>query len=176
MASTPSNPNPVHELLDRLERWLRRNRPHFIKSLPPGAAQAQLNELQAKLGLPLPEELRTLLAWHNGQGEDFIGRFEQDWLLMSCEQIVAAKGDLDHDAASTGWNPAWIPFLDNDAGDFLCLDTSQAKAPVRGFWLGQKEHEIEAPCLTDWLADFVENVEKGNYEEEPERGSFLRRS
>jgi cell wall assembly regulator SMI1 len=127
-----------------------------------------------ELNLTLPADLRELLSWHDGQGEDFIGRFEQDWLLMSCQQIIAAKGDLDHDAATTGWNSAWIPFLDNDAGDFLCLDSSKPRAPVRGFWLGEKEHQIVAPSLTDWLADFVNNVEKGNYEEEPERGSFLR--
>jgi cell wall assembly regulator SMI1 len=169
-----SNSKTISDLLKRLENWLKKNRPHFLKGLSPGATSFQLDGLQAELNLKLPVELRSFLSWHDGQGEEFIGCFEQDWLLMSCEQIMAAKGDLDHDAPSTGWNPAWIPFLDNNAGDFLCLDTSQAKAPVRAFWLGEKEHEVVAPSLTDWLADFVENVEKGNYQEDPERGSFLR--
>ena len=165
----------MRHLLDRLESWLKTHRPRFLRGLAPGASKTQLEGLQMELNLTLPADLRELLSWHDGQGDDFIGRFEQDWLLMSCDQILTAKGDLDHDAASTGWNAAWIPFLDNDAGDFLCLDTSQPKAPVRGFWLGEKEHQIVAPSLADWLANFVENMEKGNYEEEPERGSFLRR-
>jgi cell wall assembly regulator SMI1 len=167
---------PIPDLLPRLENWLKKHRPRFLEGLPPGASEVQLDSVQRERNLTLPAELRQFLSWHDGQGEDFIGRFEQDWLLMSCEEIMAAKGELDHDAAATGWNSAWIPFLDNDAGDFLCLDTSQANAPVRSFWLGAKEHKIVAPSLRDWLADFVANVEKGNYEEDPERGSFLRRS
>jgi cell wall assembly regulator SMI1 len=171
----PTNPNPIPDLLDRLERWLKKNRPHYLKDLPRGASDIQLAGLETELNLRLPADLRGFLSWHDGQGENTMGRFEQDWLLMSCDEIIAAKGDLDHDAATTGWNAAWIPFLDNDAGDFLCLDTGQPKAPVRGFWLGEKEHGIVAPSLADWLADFVANVEKGNYEEDPERGGFLRR-
>src|SRR5262249_48335599 len=136
-----SNATPISDLLARLEKWLKKNRPHFLKGLPPGASQIQLDGLERELNLTSPADLRELLSWHDGQGEDFIGRFEQDWLLMSCDQILAAKGALDHDAASTGWTPAWIPFLDNNAGDFLCLDTSKPQAPVRGFWLGEKEHE-----------------------------------
>ena len=166
----------IRDLLDRLETWLKKHRPRFLRGLAPGASRTQLDGLQRELNLTLPADLRELLSWHDGQGEDFIGRFEQDWLLMSCDQIMAAKRDLDHDAVTTGWNPAWIPFLDNDAGDFLCLDTSQPMAPVRAFWLGEKKHEIVSPSLADWLAEFVENVEKGNYQEDPERGSFLRRS
>ena len=169
-----SDSQSIPDLLARLEKWLKKNRPRFIKGLPPGANKVQLDGLQRELNLTLPADLRQLLSWHDGQGEDFIGRFEQDWMLMSCDQIIAAKGDLDHEAGSTGWNSVWIPFLDNDAGDFLCLDTSQPNAPVRGFWLGEKEHKIVAPSLGAWLGDFVDNVEKGNYQEDPERGSFLR--
>jgi cell wall assembly regulator SMI1 len=170
------NAGSIADLLSRLEKWLKKKRPHFLKGLAPGATKIQLDGLQTELNLALPADLRDFLSWHDGKKEDCMGRFEEDWLLMSCDQIIAAKGDLDHDAGSTGWNPAWIPFLDNNAGDFLCLDTTEAKAPVRGFWLGNKEHQIVAPSLADWLADFVDNVEKGNYEEDPERGSFMRRS
>lgn len=169
-----NNKAGVKDLLERLERWLAQHRPRFLAGLAKGAAQAELDRLPKALGRPVPEDLRTLLAWHNGQNEDFIGRFEENWLLMSCQRIMAAKADLDEHAADSGWNVKWIPFLDDDAGDYLCLNTSRKSNAVHAFWLGAKEHPVVATSLADWLRDFVENVEKGRYAEDPERGTFLR--
>ena len=162
-------------LLARLGRWLGRRRRRFLKGLRPGATPAELDALQARLGMPLPQELRVLLAWHNGQTEDFVGRFEQDWILMGTDDIARAKPDLDADAKATGWRPAWIPFLDDDNGDYVCLDTSVPGPPVREFWAGNAAHEVVAPSLTAWVKAFVANVEKGRYAEDPERGTFMLR-
>jgi cell wall assembly regulator SMI1 len=165
-------------LLDRLERWLAKHRPRFLASLRPGANEVELHQLEAQLKLPVPAELRTLLAWHDGQGDEPAGRFEENWLLMSTDGILAAKPDLDAAAVGngkgTGWRPEWIPVLDDDSGDYLCLDTAQPGAPVRGFWLGKDEHSAVAPSLTAWVKDFVTAVEAGQYHEDPERGTFLR--
>ena len=168
-----NNPGNV---FSRLETWLRKHRRRFLASLNPGATPAELDTLQKQVAAPLPEFLRTLLAWHNGQGQDFVGAFEENWLLMSCQTIAEAKRYLDAEAKDMGWQPAWIPFLDNDAGDYLCADTSQQQAPVRAFYLGNTEHPAVAESLERWVEDFVSNVEKGNYVEEPERGTFMKSS
>src|SRR5262249_16849055 len=140
--------------------------------------EAELHQLEAQLGLPVPGDLRTLLAWHNGQGDEPAGLFEENWLLMSTERILAAKPELDTSAVGhgkgSGWRHEWIPFLDDDSGDYLCLDTSQSGAPVRAFWLGKEGHPVVAPSLAAWLEGFVTAVEAGRYHEDPERGTFLR--
>jgi cell wall assembly regulator SMI1 len=164
----------VSVLLGRLERWLAKHRRKYRANLPPGASPVELAELEKQLGKPLPADLRSLLAWHNGQGDEFIGAFEEDWLLMDSHAIAANRNDLLQDP-DLGWSPDWIPFLDNDAGDFLFLDTSQAGAPVRNFCLGQADHPLLAAALVEWLRDFVENVEQEKYVEDPERGRFMRR-
>ncbi len=173
-----SKASELRSLLDRLERWLAKHRPRFLKGLRPGANEVELHQLEAQLGLTVPEELRTLLAWHDGQGDQSIGCFEENWLLMSAERILAAKHDLDEGAvgngAGNGWKRDWIPFLDDDSGDYLCLDTSKATAPVRGFYLSGEEAAVVAPSLTAWVADFVTAAEAGKYHEEPERGTFMR--
>jgi cell wall assembly regulator SMI1 len=170
----------LRALLDRLEKWLAKHRPHFLKGLRPGANAAELHQLGAQLSLSVPEDLQTLLAWHNGQTAEFTGRFEENWRLLGTEEMVAAKQDLDAGAAGNGqgngWKPGWIPFLDNDSGDYLVLDTTQAGAPVRGFWLGQAEQPVEAPSLTKWVEAFVTAVEAGQYHEDPEHGTFLRKT
>lgn len=162
----------VVKLLARLEAWLRMHRPQYLAGLNPPASAAELQDLEVALAAPLGAELRALLTWRNGQGPGLIGGFEQDWILLSSERIAAAKRLLDVDAASSGWHRDWVPFLDNDAGDYLCFD---AGASVRAFRLGKQEHPVVAASLADWLGEFVTNVENGNYVEEPERGTFLRR-
>ena len=178
----PANPpvDRLQDLLVRLERWLAAHRPRLLQNLRPGANEAELHMLQARLGRELPAELRTLLAWHNGQNEEFAGRFEEDWLLMSTEEIAAAREELDQGAVGNGegngWKPEWIPFLDDDAGNYLFLDTSQPAPSVRAYWLDLDRQPQAAVSLTAWLEDFVSAVEAGQYEEDPERGTFLRRN
>lgn len=174
-AQTADASHSLTALLKRLDHALAAHRPAFSKALLPGASPAELEALQTAIGVPLPEELKTLLSWHNGQDTDFVGRFEQDWSLMSTAVIAAAKHELDGGgAAQGGWQRAWIPFLDDDAGDYTCLDTSQHGNPVRAFWLGQTDHPIVASSLGAWLEDFVSALERGEYHEDPERGTFLR--
>jgi cell wall assembly regulator SMI1 len=164
----------VSALLGRLEQWLKKHRRRYAQGLHPGATASDLDALKA-LGAPVPDALRLLLAWHNGQSDDFVGHFEQDWDLMNAAQIVAAKKELDAgDRASTGWQTAWIPFLSDDADDYLCLDTSQPGAPVHAFWRGKTDHPAIARSLAAWLDDFVNALEHEEYHEDPERGSLVR--
>jgi cell wall assembly regulator SMI1 len=167
--------NSLTDLLRRLQTWLTKHRPRFAAALNPGATPTQLGALEAALGMKLPQPLRDLLAWHNGQRPGFVGRFERDWLLMSTQTIAAAKRNLDADAATTGWQTSWLPVFDDDAGDYLCLDTALAECPVRAYYLENKEHSIVAPSLSAWFTDFVTNVERGKYVEDPERGTFVRK-
>jgi cell wall assembly regulator SMI1 len=170
-ASAPAG--DVASLLARLEHWLNQHRRRFLEGLNPGASPAELDTLQAGLGREIPAELRQLLAWHNGQKADFSGHLERDWDLMSTARIVDAKKDLDGGQTASGWDRAWIPFLDDDAGDYVCLDTSLPGHAVREFWQGKTDAPVIGPSLAAWLEKFVAAVERGQYHEDPERGSFL---
>jgi cell wall assembly regulator SMI1 len=160
------------DLLPRLDRWLRGQRPNYAQGLRPGASPDQLRALHGALGQEVPPDLQTLLAWHDGQTADFVGCFENNWQLMGTEQIAAALTDL---TAGGAWRQSWIPFLDDDAGDYVFLDTSAAPAPVREFWLGKQPVTVAA-SIVEWLERFVTAVERGQYVEDPERGAFVRRT
>jgi cell wall assembly regulator SMI1 len=156
---------PGGDPLARLDRWLARHRRRFHRGLQPSATAAELKTLDTALARPLPPELRSLLAWHNGQKGDFVGHFEGDWDLLSSAQIADAAKEL----------PAGcMPFLGDDNGNYLCLDMRAAGPPVKAFWTGKPELEPVASSLTACLTDFVAAVERGAYHEDPERGTLFR--
>jgi cell wall assembly regulator SMI1 len=163
----------MQALLTRLDAWLAKKRPRFQKNLLPGASAADLAGLEKSLGKPVPGQLQEWLRWHNGQGDDFVGYFEGHWLLMSSSKIAAAKAELDETGADEGWNKAWLPFLDDDGGNFVCLDLSQPEPAVVVFWMGASP-EKKAPSLEAWLGDVVSALEAGLYHEDPERGTLNR--
>jgi cell wall assembly regulator SMI1 len=180
-AATPSAPpvassdHRLMETLTRLDKWMTGHRARFHSALRPGASAAECDTLAAALDKPVPEELRTWLGWHNGQNADVPGAFEQNWNLMSAQEIADAKKELDAQPHE-GWQSSWVPFLDDDKGNYLCLDLGSPGLPVRECWLGRSDHPVAAPSLSAWLADFVAALERGDYHEDPERGAFLRRS
>jgi cell wall assembly regulator SMI1 len=169
----PSGAGSLADLLHRIDEWLGEHRPRFRQALLPGATAAECDALQAALGAPLPEELRTWLMWHNGQSADVTGAFAEGWNLMSTDQIAEAKKELDA-GGHAGWQRSWLPFLDDGNGDYLCLDPGQPGAAVRECWRGNPEHAVVAPSLRAWVEHFLQDLEAGRYHEDSERGAFVR--
>jgi cell wall assembly regulator SMI1 len=164
----------ITALLGRLDRWLAEHRVGYHGGLKPGADAAQVDALQHALGVPLPEDLRQLLAWRNGQDDETTGRFEESWILMRTDEIGAAWRDMTGNAQSS-WQRAWIPILEDDRGNYVLMDTSQPGAPLRVYRQQGAEPTALAPSLAAWLKQFVTAVEHGEYTEDSERGLFLRR-
>jgi cell wall assembly regulator SMI1 len=173
------SPAPAHaetsvpSLLARVDRWLAAHRARFHRGLLPGAAHGDLSALKESLGGSVPEELTQLLHWHAGQSPDVPGGLEQSWSLMSPAEIVSSKKELDAQPPH-GWHKGWVPFLEDDAGSYMVLDTTHSGHPVRAVWKGNPTPESVAPSLAAWLQDFVTALEAGQYHEDPERGTFLR--
>ncbi len=156
----------------RIDGWLAGEAP---RRLSPRPRCRRCDALAAALGSPLPDELRTLLKWHNGQSLDVVGAFERDFFLLSTDRIAEANRDLEAEP-SNGWKPEMIPFLDDDQDDFVCLDRTRPGPPVVECWRGQTAARVTAPSLTAWLEGFAAALDKGEYVEDPERGSFRRKS
>ena len=75
-------PDPLDDLLARLDRWLSKHRRGYFKGLRPGATSKELAALEKELGRELPDELRRWLSWHNSQrGSN--GAYYEAFNLMS---------------------------------------------------------------------------------------------
>jgi cell wall assembly regulator SMI1 len=171
---TTTSAQRLAALLARLDVWLKQHRPRFAKCLLPGATPDRLAALQGDLADALPEELRIWLAWHNGQKTDVPVAFVQSWHLLGTQQIAHLKKELDAEK-SANWNSAWIPFLDDDNDNYVYLDTRQPGFPVRESWHGKQEHPVVGESLTAWVEQFLADLEKGHYAEDPERGEFYKK-
>jgi cell wall assembly regulator SMI1 len=172
-AQEPSQTADLQSLLARLDRWLAAHRSRYHHGLLAGARPEDLSNLEHSLDQPLPQELRTWLSWHNGQNDQIFGALEESWHPMSVAEIAQAKKELDAEGHQ-GWQRRWIPFLDDDSDNYLCLDPTQPNIPVRECWRGKAEHPVAAPSLTDWVQRLVTGLEQGAYTEDPERGSMHR--
>jgi cell wall assembly regulator SMI1 len=171
--SSPSDTAGLAPLLARLDKWLGAHRANYLKGLLPGATPADIDQLEKDIGCLVPEELRAWLAWHNGQDEHTVGALEGRWIPMNTKEIAETKKERDAHPTD-GWQDKWVPFLDDDRGNYLVVDTGEPGHPVREVREGHSENAIVAPSLTKWLEGFVEALEQGKYHEDPERGTFFR--
>jgi cell wall assembly regulator SMI1 len=162
-------------LLERLELWLRINRPDYFDWLRPGVPERELMALERELGRNLPAGLRALYRWHDGQDPDSPLAFQHDKMFMPLEAVRAARAALG-ELLSAGefpeanwWSRAWLPILDNGSGDHLCVDLDGGFAGVPGqvvaFYHDRECRDIEFPSLEAWLEEFVVGVESKLWEE-----------
>jgi cell wall assembly regulator SMI1 len=175
--SAASPPPPaatgLANLLARLDKWLSAHRAHYLKGLRHGATPDDCDELEKEIGCLVPEELRAWLAWHNGQDAETVGALEGRWIPMSTQDIAETKKERDANPTD-GWQDKWVPFLDDDHGNYMCLDTGEPGHPLRECREGHADNASVAPSLTAWLEGFVKALEEGKYHEDPERGTFFR--
>ncbi|MFD6196409.1 SMI1/KNR4 family protein [Mycobacteriaceae bacterium NPDC060252] len=172
----------MNPLIARLDAALRAVHPEFLAIHAPGATIEQIDALEALAGKPLPGTLRDLLAWHNGVGpRGVLATFAGPWNFMSVEQIIGAiemlRDLLEHEPRWkewTWWGYDWIPFLEDNFGDHICVDLDGGGTlendgqPFTGGIAGQImqfDHAaayrvVAAPSFDTWLTALVQAIEE----------------
>lgn len=158
----------------RLEIWLKTNNPALMADLNPPASDAEIKELEQKIGMKLPEDFVECLKVHNGQ------KGEAEWLFSGLEFLSSRRiadewaiwkdlldgGDLDGAEAEpeTGiqpvwWSPKWIPFTYNGAGDHLCLDLDPDRGGQNGqiitLWHDDGARKKKSDSFAQWFSEFI---------------------
>jgi len=81
----------MSDLIERLDKWLAENRPGYYRELEPGASEEQVVAIEGSLGVRLPDELRELLKWRNGQGPRNFDSIYYNYLFMSADEIEGRR-------------------------------------------------------------------------------------
>lgn len=169
----------MRDLIQRLDTW-RQQRSSDALTIPPGATEQEIHEVETALGVRLPEDLRTAFALRN-----------PFWLPLSHEmQTIQEVGELwnlycgvwtteawGNGSIATGpvrpdwWNPRWIPITFNQGHSyFVDLD------PAPGGQIGQivsydcgnprvqlidPRTEVVAVCFRGWVEKLASDLERG---------------
>ena len=163
----------TEELIERMDSWLRENRPGYYANLMPGLSANQLTEFETRFELDLPRVFHELYAWRNGQLNNEFASLQNNRMFSNLEAITNTKEMLDKMIGidfdnPKWWRRGWIPFLSNGGGDLLCLDLTAEDGGTEGqliaFWHDDEEREIEFNSMGEWLESLVESMENGSIE------------
>ncbi len=94
-------------LLDRMDRWLKSNRPDYYARLRPGISNERLNEFEARFDLTLPVEFRLRYQWRNGQEPTCSASLQKNFMFSSLEDITTTKQLLDGMIGADFEDPRW---------------------------------------------------------------------
>lgn len=121
----------INQLIERADKLFRERRPEYYSQLQSGADEKTLARAEGYYGFPLPEALRSLYSWKNGQAvhchESFTGI--DNLSFMSLEEGMEAHRifvELERagEFSAGWWDASWIPFLANGGGDHVCMEVT----------------------------------------------------
>lgn len=115
-----------------IERELGTHAPSILPTLNPPASDNEIAGLEARLGYPIPDDLRESLRIHDGQDDPRgLAVFCAAGTLLPVEAMLetwARITEIDRqlaeeipDRAGEWWDPAYLP-LSDFAGDRLCVN------------------------------------------------------
>jgi len=146
---------PSQDPFQRLSELWAEKRPGFERGLRKGATDAQRAAFQRKLGLPLPEALLRLYAWHDGAKDDNEA-FEGAYGFPRLALVLSHKAMVDDVRGDDGtWDRGWVPFLQENYSDLVCVDTASGEVFEWFNSAAPGRRVILAPSFDAWLAAHV---------------------
>jgi cell wall assembly regulator SMI1 len=151
-----------------MDHWLATNRRDYFAHLLPGVTDDQLNAFESQFSLKLPHSFRRLFQWRNGHDQLRSESLVQNLMFSRLEDISRQKELLDGMIGSDfddpkWWRRSWVPFLENGAGDHLCVDLAAENDSFPGqiimFYHDTERRPVRALSLEAWLADLVTSME-----------------
>jgi cell wall assembly regulator SMI1 len=151
--------------LAKLDRLLQKIRQPYYEKLNPGLTDQEIQALEQKYQLILPESLRLLYQWKNGQAADTYESFVNNSQFMPLEEALDTQAELtsligfDFEIENW-WNEHWIPVFHNGGGDYICIDTEGTFTGIPGqlleFWHADNDRNVIAPDLASFLNKLVQ--------------------
>ena len=177
----------IQNLFKNLQTWAHEHAPEVIFNPP--VKSIEIDQFLEKSGLMLPDSFNQLLLYANGEAPISAGMIG-NWRLMPIREIQAAWGWLTA-LSSKGafedyqplpspylrrdwWNPAWVPIVSSDTGNYFCLDTApiepQRVGQILLFLQDQPERYLVAASLSAWFDQILRDLQSGRYVYDDEFG------
>jgi cell wall assembly regulator SMI1 len=168
----------MEAVIARLDEWLKRNRSSYYAQLLPGASDEEIQRLEQLVGLPLPESIKSLYRWRNGQTPGCFEAFHDNKMFLNLQDIAETwamlkelleGGDFE---IQNWWRIGWVPLMHDGAGNYLCLDLEGTftgrKGQILEFWHDDHDRDVLYPSAADYLETLVECFERQSWQEDEE--------
>ncbi|MFE7617127.1 SMI1/KNR4 family protein [Streptomyces sp. NPDC057496] len=152
----------------RIEALLEQYAPLSHQSLQPPASEDRIAAAENELGMAFPEELRTLLKFHNGvveepaqidvdeEGEVWNTKFLDNHALLTLDQIVQQCWRLTDPVMSLS-QPGYLPWLAPDPDDMTSCWLVSAREEDSGRLAKWSEyHALHFPTGPQTVAQLLE--------------------
>jgi cell wall assembly regulator SMI1 len=187
----------IHSLWKRIERWFEANVPNIALALQAGATDEQIGAAERAMGVTLPEDVRASYRIHNGQRNDVQGA-EYGFGILEAEDFLSLENmveqwriptellregkfdgiivDSSEEVKPEWWNSRWVP-ITFSGGNNYCIDLDPAPGGKVGqiidVWFDAPERGVIAGSFMEWLEDFADRLEAGEYVTSEDYGGIV---
>ena len=182
----------MKETWTKIENWLKTNAAGIYESLNTGASNEDFEELEDLINKKLPESFKAFYRRHDGQSPMSEGLIDAEELLC-IKRIMEEwevwkelddKGvfddsvsDADAGVREDWWNPLWIPITYDGSGNHYCLDLNPDEGGKKGqiirIWHDSAERELIADSFEEWMNNYADDLEGGNFVYSDEWGGIV---
>lgn len=155
----------METLMTQLDQQLQATRPAYYAVLQDGLSDEAILALEQQYQRRLPDDLKLLYKWKNGQSDDSYDAFLNNAMFVPLEQALDTAAEntamigSDFDVKNW-WHPDWIPLFHNGGGDYICYDTGGLFTGQTGqlieFWHADDDRNVIAPSLSAQLEQLVQ--------------------
>lgn len=158
----------MNELIKKLDNYLSTLRPGFYSKLNEPLNDSQLDKLENQYKLEIPNDLRTLYKWKNGQNANSSDSFVNNSMFTPLQQAFHDASELTSMIGfdfeiENWWNENWIPIFQNGGGDDICYDLKGIFTGQKGqlieFWHADNDRNVIAPSLEAFFSKIIEFYE-----------------
>jgi cell wall assembly regulator SMI1 len=169
----------MEELVSRIDRWLKYNRPGYYNYLLPGVSKEYFIQVENQLGVTLPPDFKLFYQWKNGQSyqikpEDaFLETLIPNYEWLSLEDIIRTTQMMRSSyEADNYWNKNWLPFLSDATASYFCLNLENGQISLE--WTDSLNRSVYHSSFYKWLETVVLALEQGIFTgEEEDSISFM---
>jgi cell wall assembly regulator SMI1 len=157
-----------NSIIQHLDSQLASLRPDYYVQLNPPLSMADIQALETSYSVLLPDDLKALYRWKNGQKSNCYQSFVNNSTFIPLEEALHTAKELtamigtDFEAENW-WHPGWIPLFQNGGGDSICYDTMGVFTGVAGqlieFWHADPDRSVIASSLLSFLQGLTQYYE-----------------
>lgn len=167
----------MKELVNRLNNQLETLRPDYYQNLKDPLSEKEIEILEEKFQVQIPNDLKELYKWKNGQNYDCYEAFVNNSMFMPLEDVLESAEEFTSMIGSdfeieNWWNESWLPIFGNGGGSYICYDLGGIFTGDKGqlieYWNKDNDRNVIAPNLETFVSQIIkyyDNIKPEDFDE-----------